>query len=406
VTAPKQVDFVDGVTVVAAEFLDRIQEIQAGLAINMALSISGTALVLPAGEGNNVSSITIGEKFRYLQTAQTLSFTASDSSGSYGIWAVTSSTDSNPSFSLEKVSGSGTPTAAFSRRVATVTWDGSSTLSGLVQLAGYDNHGNMHTLAGDPLPAGSVSSSQIVNSTIVLEDLASSLQNLLVPVGSVFPYAGTSAPPQYLLCDGSEQSQDTYPALSAAIGVAYNLGDELVGNFRLPDLRGRVPAGKDNMGGTAASRLTSAGSGIDGLTLGAAGGSQTHSLSAAQSGLPAHSVNADGGHTHAVGLAGGHSHGGGTSGVGDHTHGYTAPFTGKSIRQGTGTFTGAMEASITGSGTGGGGAHSHTIATDTVANHTHVVNGGSHTHTVTAQSASSAHQNAQPTTVLNYIIRF
>ena len=405
-TAPKQVDFVDGVTVVAADFLDRIQEIQAGLAINMALAISGTSLVLPAGEGNSVSSITIGDKFRYLETAQTLSFTSSDAAGSYGIWAVTSSTDSNPSFSLEKVAGSGTPTADYSRRVATVTWDGSSTLSNLVQLAGYDNHGHMHTLAGDPLPAESISSSQIVDGTIVLTDLASSLQNLLVPVGSVFPYAGSSAPSQYLLCDGSEVSQTTYSALFSAIGTAYNLGDEQAGNFRIPDLRGRVPVGKDNMGGTAASRMTSAGSGIDGTALGSAGGSQTHTLSAAQSGLPAHSVNADGGHTHSVGLAGGHSHGGSTSGVGDHTHGYTAPFTGKSIRQGTGTFTGAMEAEITGGGTGGGGAHSHSIATDTVANHSHVVDGGSHTHTVTAQNASSAHQNTQPSTILNYIIRF
>ena len=405
-TAPKQVDFVDGVTVVAAAFLDRIQEIQAGLATNMALSISGASLVLPAGEGNSVSSITIGEKFRYLQTSQTLSFTSSDSAGSYGIWAVTSATDSNPSFSLEKVSGSGTPTAAYSRRIATVTWDGSSTLSGLVQLAGYDKHGHMHTLAGDPLPAGSVSSSQIVDSTIVLEDLASSLQNLLVPVGSVFPYAGASAPPQYLLCDGSPYSSTTYSALYSAISTAYNTGGEDSGFFRVPDLRGRVPAGKDNMGGTAANRLTSAGAGVNGLTLGASGGSQTHPLLAAQSGLPAHSVNADGGHTHAVTSAGSHQHGGSTSPHDGHGHGYTAPFTGKSIRQGTGTFTGAMEASITGNSTDVAGAHSHSITTDTVANHTHTVNGGSHTHTVTAQDASSAHQNTQPTTVLNYIIRF
>lgn len=44
----------------------------------------------------------------------------------------------------------------------------------------------------------------------------------------------------------------------------------------LPDYRGRVAAGKDNMGGTSANRLTSAGGGVDGDVMGAAGGSETH----------------------------------------------------------------------------------------------------------------------------------
>ena len=40
------------------------------------------------------------------------------------------------------------------------------------------------------------------------------------------------------------------------------------------------------MGGTAANRLTSGGSGINGASLGASGGAETHTLSAAQ--IPAH----------------------------------------------------------------------------------------------------------------------
>jgi microcystin-dependent protein len=69
--------------------------------------------------------------------------------------------------------------------------------------------------------------------------------------------------------------------------------------IRLPDLRGRVAAGKDDMGGTAAGRLTAAGSGVTGTTLGAAGGAETHTLTSGQ--MPRHSHRiTDAGHAHAV----------------------------------------------------------------------------------------------------------
>lgn len=56
--------------------------------------------------------------------------------------------------------------------------------------------------------------------------------------------------------------------------------------FNVPDRRGRVGAGRDDMGGTAASRLTTAGSGVNGLRLGASGGAETHTLTQTQ--MPAH----------------------------------------------------------------------------------------------------------------------
>ena len=46
-------------------------------------------------------------------------------------------------------------------------------------------------------------------------------------------------------------------------------------------------AGKDDMGGTAAGRLTAAGSGVAGTALGAAGGAETHRLTGGQ--MPRHS---------------------------------------------------------------------------------------------------------------------
>jgi microcystin-dependent protein len=107
----------------------------------------------------------------------------------------------------------------------------------------------------------------------------------LAPPGVVLPYAGSTAPTAWLLCDGSAVSRTTYADLYAAIGTTYGTGDGST-TFNLPDLRGRAAAGKDNMGGTAANRLTSGGSGLDGTTLGAAGGAETHTLTIPQ--MPAH----------------------------------------------------------------------------------------------------------------------
>lgn len=121
-------------------------------------------------------------------------------------------------------------------------------------------------------------------------DLISSL----VPTATVAPYAGSSAPSGWLFCYGQEVSQATYADLYSAIGTTYNTGGEGGGNFRLPDMRGRAVFGKDNMGGSAASRITNGTSGITGTTLGATGGDErmhqhTHTASVT-----------DTGHTHGV----------------------------------------------------------------------------------------------------------
>ncbi|HYC65290.1 MAG TPA: tail fiber protein, partial [Reyranellaceae bacterium] len=56
--------------------------------------------------------------------------------------------------------------------------------------------------------------------------------------------------------------------------------------FNIPDLRGRTTAGRDDMGGSSANRLTGQTGGIDGDVLGHIGGTETHTLSTAQ--MPAH----------------------------------------------------------------------------------------------------------------------
>lgn len=106
-----------------------------------------------------------------------------------------------------------------------------------------------------------------------------------IPAGVVNPFAGSSAPTGWLLCAGQAVSRSTYAALFAVISTTYGVGDGST-TFNLPDLRGRTIAGVDNMNGTAANRITSGGSGITGTTLGAAGGTETHTLTTAQ--MPSH----------------------------------------------------------------------------------------------------------------------
>jgi len=101
--------------------------------------------------------------------------------------------------------------------------------------------------------------------------------------GMLMPYAGVTAPTGWLLCYGQGVSTSTYADLFAAIGYTYGGSG---GTFNIPDLRGRVIAGKDDMGGTSADRLTDQSGGLDGDVLGDTGGAETHTLVEAE--LAAH----------------------------------------------------------------------------------------------------------------------
>lgn len=100
--------------------------------------------------------------------------------------------------------------------------------------------------------------------------------------GMIVPYAGTSVPDPWLMCFGQAVSRTTYADLFTAIGTTYGAGDAST-TFNLPDLRGRVIAGQDDMGGSSANRLTGLSGGIDGDVLGGSGGEQTHTLTSAES---------------------------------------------------------------------------------------------------------------------------
>ena len=77
----------------------------------------------------------------------------------------------------------------------------------------------------------------------------------VMPVGTILPFGGSSAPEGWLLCNGSEYSRTDYPDLFSAIGTAF--GASSSGTFNIPDLRGQFLRGVDAGTGTdpdAASR--------------------------------------------------------------------------------------------------------------------------------------------------------
>lgn len=129
--------------------------------------------------------------------------------------------------------------------------------------------------AGDPPTSQFWTVDQVVSpETAVLNALASYEATIGgVPIGAQMAYGGATAPNGWLLCYGQAISRTTYALLFAIISTTYGIGDGS-STFNLPDKRGRVSVGTDNMGGSAANRITSAVCGITGTTQGAAGGSQ------------------------------------------------------------------------------------------------------------------------------------
>jgi microcystin-dependent protein len=174
-----------------------------------------------------------------------------------------------------------------------------------------------------------------------------------------------------VLPHGQAISRTTYADLFALISTTYGVGNGST-TFNVPDLRGRVIAGQDDMGGSSANRLTGLSGGLDGDTLGAVGGAETHTLTTAQLASHAHGVS---------GTTGGQSN--------THTHSFTDLYV---QNAGAGT-------------TGGGSISDNQASTSSTTGNA----SADHTHnfSVTSNNAGSgdAHNNVQPTIILNYIMR-
>ena len=226
-----------------------------------------------------------------------------------------------------------------------------------------------------------------------------------LPVGMITPFAGSTAPTGWFLCGGQEVAIASYGALYAVIGTTYGSltngsGGAGTTHFRLPDLRGRVVAGEDDMGGTAASRLTSAVSGVAGTTLGAVGGNQimhahSHTNTASFSGTAA-------AHNHDQ-----NSHG---HGISDPSHNHSVPanwggaYNTVGVQLDPTTYSSPYYYNSTtynGTGISVVGNTATNIATTTTP-----AGSVTMTNATFPATAGGSSQNVQPTIVLNYIVRY
>ncbi|MGE0701282.1 MAG: phage tail protein [Hyphomicrobiaceae bacterium] len=141
-----------------------------------------------------------------------------------------------------------------------------------------------------------------------------------VPVGTVIDYVGSTEPTGWLFLRGGtigDASSGASQRANADTATLFTLlwnsmsnteapvsggrGANAAADFAahktitLPDARGRVIAGQDDMGGTSANRLTGQSGGVNGDDLGATGGAETHTLTTTEMPSHTHSISAQGG---------------------------------------------------------------------------------------------------------------
>lgn len=160
-----------------------------------------------------------------------------------------------------------------------------------------------------------VSTDELAAGCVTDAKLASAVTAKLVPTGTMLDYIGTVAPTGYALADGKtigdsssgatvtggggSQYSDLYALLwngmaDAQAPVSSGRGGSAAADFAahktiaLPDLRGRVIATKDDLGGSVAGRLSSwsGGAGFTPTTLGNYGGTESVTITSAQ--MPSH----------------------------------------------------------------------------------------------------------------------
>jgi len=252
-----------------------------------------------------------------------------------------------------------------------------------------------------------------------LQNLAQDVDNFIMamPIGMSFEwdYGAAQIPSWTLLQYGQAVSRSLYPALAALASAAsypHGSGDGST-TFNIADKRGCVSAGKDDMGGIAAGRLTAAFSG-NGAQLGAVIGAEGVTLSTGQ--IPSHS------HSGATANpSANHAHSGHSGGItqnhyhNDNGHSHNPA--------GSCSFAEGWMGTGNNDFSDGGGDHygSHygyqwlwsntayaNLATENY-DHAHYTGTGgvsaNETHAISLEGGGAAHQNTQPTIIVNQIVR-
>jgi len=144
----------------------------------------------------------------------------------------------------------------------------------------------------DPVKAGTVSGpidaptdGQTNAPLQALANRTEYLYNRLLPIGSIMPYVGTTAPTGFLVCNGASVSRTTYADLFAVCSTRFGAVNGT--SFNIPDFRGAFLRGWDNGAGIdpdAASRTATSFGGATGDNIGTeqadAFESHSHSIAA------------------------------------------------------------------------------------------------------------------------------
>lgn len=213
-------------------------------------------------------------------------------------------------------------------------------------------------------------------------------------IGKVSWNAGATTPSLHLLCHGQAVSRTTYAVLFTAIGTSWGPGNGTT-TFNVPDLRGRILAGLDNMGGTNANRMSVLGA--TATTLGGYGGSQNlhqHSHTATQVGHA---------HSGTTSTNGFHAHSGSTDVQGVHAHG--GAFANGFPVTGSGSLAGSSAITANFGGIPADGAHAHNLIINGDGNHNHTFTTDTQTPAITVTNAGTGTaENIPPVALGNYVI--
>lgn len=193
---------------------------------------------------------------------------------------------------------------------------------------------------------GNIDAANLKDGSVTAVKLASDATGAFCLPGFIQPYGGATAPTGWLLCDGASYPRATYPDLFTAIGVAFGSVDGT--HFNVPNLKGKVPVGKD----AAQTEFD---------VLGETGGAKTHTHTGPS-------------HTHATDVQGGHGH-----------------------TTGAGVYNGGLSSNVYTAGTGySPPGHYHGMDVQ-----------GYHSHTAGAAGTGNTGSGStlQPYVVLNYLIK-